>query len=158
MECFVKRNAFMSDRFSIYDKWRDERYLVRGRLLRNGKKLQILDLGERELVRIKKVPLSIRRRYCIYVQGVYQAEVVKRLTLFRQAYKILDMNWKIDGEVTGLSYEIKERKTTVASVSKAAMSWTECERISIVEEEHSLTALAVALIIKAGLDSKKKQK
>ena len=155
MKLYLKQKVFsFGDKFFVYDENGEERYRVEGQVFSFGKKLHVYDRNEREVAFIRQKITAFMPRYYIEKNGVEIAEVVRKFTLFYPKYEIGGLGWEVDGDFFDHDYQILENGRTVATISKQWMTWGDTYEIDIASGVDEVTALAVALVIDACLESK----
>jgi len=75
------------------------------------------------------------------------AEIVKEFTFFKQNYKIEGLQWEVEGNFWGHNYVIKEKGTTIATITKELMTWGDTYILNISELANEVLALAIVIAI-----------
>ena len=154
MKLYMRQKVFSwRDRFSITDEFGVEQYYAESEGLSFGKKLHLTDLNGNELAFIYERFLSFAPRYYVSQYGQTIAEVVKEFSFFRPKYRIDGLGWRVEGEVFDHDYVLVDSNGfTVATVSKAWLTWGDTYEIDITMATDPVIALAVVLVIDAALE------
>ncbi|MBR2283982.1 MAG: LURP-one-related family protein [Ruminococcus sp.] len=151
MKLFIRQKVFSwRSRFSVRDESGNDVYSAWGEIMTIGRKLHVEDsFGEEKLLIHQKV-LTILPRYRIYCGGRFAAEIQRKLSLFRAKYDISGPQcpgWSVTGSVTNHNYSIMSDSGTVATVSKAWLSWGDSYEIDYTDPDDELLVLAAVLAI-----------
>ena len=154
MKLYMQQKVFSwRDRFSITDEFGVERYHAESEGLSFGKRLHLTDINGNELAFIYERFMSFRPRYFVSQYGQTIAEVVKEFRLFKPLYRIDGLGWRVEGEVFDHDYVLLDQNGfTVATVSKAWLTWGDAYEIDITMDADPVIALAVVLVIDAALE------
>lgn len=155
MKLYVKQKVFSwRDKFSIADELGNDRYHAESEGISFGKRLHLTDMSGNELAYIYEKFMSLFPRYYISQYGQTIAEVVKEFSFFSPKYRIDGLGWRAEGDVFDHNYVlVDENGFTVATVSKAWLSWGDAYEIDIAEPTDPVVVLAVVLVIDAVLES-----
>jgi len=153
MNLYVKQKVFSwGDRFSVYDPDGNERYTVQGEVFSWGKKLHLYDRFGNEQAFIRQQLMHFRPTYTVERNGTVFAEVVKRITFFRQAYEISGPGWTVEGSFWNHEYKIYCGDRVITSVRKEWFTWGDAYEINIDPSIDEIAALATVLIIDACIE------
>ena len=155
MKLYIKQKVFSwRDKFSIVDELGNDQYHAESEGFSFGKRLHLTDMSGNELAYIYEKFMSFFPRYYISQYGQTVAEVVKEFSFFKPKYRIDGLGWRAEGDVFDHNYVLVDEKGfTVATVSKAWLSWGDAYEIDIAEVADPVITLAVVLIIDALLES-----
>ena len=154
MKLYVKQKVFSwGDRFLVYDEAGNERYSVRGEVFSWGKKLHLYDRFETEQAFIRQQILRFRPTYTVERNGTVFAEVVQKITFFRQSYYISGPEWTVEGDYWNHEYQIYSGSTPIVSVVKKWFSLGDAYEIDIHQSVDEVAALATVLVIDACIEA-----
>ena len=154
MKLYMKQKVFSwRDQFKVWDEANNVRYIVEGELFTLGKRLHVYDSQSRELAFIKEKIWSFLPRYFVYIGQTRQAEIVKRLSLFRPKYEVAGPGWEISGNIWSHDYEILEQGRPSVRIHKKWMSWGDSYELDIDDSRNELLTLAVVLAIDCVMDA-----
>ena len=154
MKLYMKQKVFSwRDRFSITDEFCNDQYYAQSEGFSFGKKLHLTDINGNELAFIYERFLSFAPRYYVSQYGQTIAEVVKEFSFFKPRYRIDGLGWRVEGDVFDHNYILVDvNNFTVATVSKAWLTWGDAYEINITMDADPVIALAVVLVIDAALE------
>lgn len=125
MQYYIKQQIFSwNDRFTVKDRFGNDIYFVEGAFFSWGKKLSMSDSFGNEVLYIK--------------QNIWN---------FRPNYSIQGPNWDVDGSVWAHDYQILNNNELIATVSKEWFTWGDSYSLDIHDENHSLLALGIIIVI-----------
>lgn len=155
MKLYLKQKVFSwGDKFTVFDENGNERFFVKGEVFTFGKKLHLLDLNENELAFIYQKVFSFLPRYFVSRNGEAYAEVIKRITFFRQEYIVNGLNWNVKGDFFAHEYEIYDSYgQCIVRVSKKWFTFGDSYEIDINDNTDIVSALSVVLVIDACIAS-----
>jgi uncharacterized protein YxjI len=140
----------LGDKFVIKDETRTPVFYVKGKVFSVGDKLSFRDIDGNELAYVSQKVFSFTPRYKIYRDKALIARIVKKITLFKDKYKV-DISGPDDLKVTGnfwnYEYTFTRNGRRVAFVSKKLFSWSDTYGIAIAPGEDDILILAVAVVI-----------
>ena len=97
--------------------------------------------------------MSFAPRYYISQYGQTVAEVVKEFSFFKPKYRIDGLGWRVEGDVFDHNYVLVDANGfTVATVSKAWLSWGDAYEIDMAEVADPVITLAAVLVVDAVLE------
>lgn len=151
---YVKQHVFSwKDRFTVKNSSGQDVYFVEGEFLSFGKKLRIYNPDGREVLYIEQQIWNFLPSYTLFVQGEEVATVRKELSFFRPSYKIEGPGWQVRGSVWQHHYQMLEEGSVVAEVEKEWFSWGDSYALTVSEEEASILALGIMIVIDCVMES-----
>ncbi len=148
MKLFMRQKVFSwTDRFTVKDESGQDKYFVKGELFSLGKKLHVCDLSGRERVYIHQKAFAFTPRFSIYLDGLKVAQIVQKLSFFKQRYVVEGLGWEVSGDFWAHNYDISENSRPIVQIHKQWMSWGDSYALEIADPGLELPALAVVLAI-----------
>lgn len=145
---FKQRFFSWFDSYDIYDENGETIFTVEGQLSW-GHELHILNKSGEHIATLKERIFTFLPKFEIYLGEEYVGEIVKEFTFFKPSFSVDFMGWTVDGDFFEWDYEICDGSSTVATVSKELMSWTDTYTIDVKNSADALPALLVVLAIDA---------
>jgi len=150
MDLYIKQHIFTwGDKFSVYDEFQNEIYIVEGEIFTWGKKLHIYDASGNEVAFIEQEVFSFLPKYYIFKGDEQVGEVVKEFTFFVPQYSVNGLGFEVSGDFFEHNYEIYKNEQTIATVSKEWLTWGDTYQISIEQGQDEVAILAVVIVIDA---------
>ncbi len=150
MKLYIKQRVFSwNDKFSVKNQFGEDVYQVEGELFSLGKRFHILDSQGREAAGVFQKLFTLFPSFEVRIGGSAAAEIVKKVTLFFQSYRVIGPDWEVEGSFWEHEYTITCRDNWVASVSKEWMTWGDSYVLEFDREEDALLVLGVVLAIDA---------
>lgn len=148
MQYYIKQQIFSwNDRFTVKDHFGNDIYFVEGAFFSWGKKLSMSDSFGNEVLYIKQNIWNFLPNYSLFIGDEEIATVRKELSFFRPNYSIQGPNWDVDGSVWAHNYQILNNNELIATVSKEWFTWGDSYSLDIHDENHSLLALGIIIVI-----------
>jgi uncharacterized protein YxjI len=136
--------------FTIGDEAGNDVFQVDGKAFSWGDKLSFQDMSGRELAFISQKLISLRPRYRIIRDGNVFAEVVKKLSWFKQKF-VLDVPGSNDYEIKGSFWQHEftflRAGREVASISKSRWAWRDSYGVEIIDGEDEVSILCTCIVI-----------
>ena len=105
---------------------------------------------DEEVAFIRQELLTFLPKFSIERNGIEEAVVKKRFTLFTPEYDVMGYGWSVTGDVFGHEYSIYDMcGNEIATVSKAWLSWGDFYEIDYSDHADPSRVLCVVLIIDA---------
>ncbi len=146
---FKQRFFSWFDSYDIYDGSGMTVYTVEGKISW-GHKLVILDSDRREIGMVKEEILTFLPRFTIYLNGREIGQIKKDFTFFKPSFRLDCMGWQVKGDFLEWDYRIiGSSGSTIASISKEVLNWTDTYVLSIEDPQNALYVLMIALAIDA---------
>ncbi len=150
MKLNIKQKVFSwKDKFTVKDEAGLDKYTVEGEFFSLGKKLHIYDLDGKEVAFIHQKVMSLMPRYFVFKGEEQAAEIVKKFTLFKQAYVVNGPNWKVEGNFNAHMYRVFNDDNPIINIEKAWFSWGDSYVLDIDDAVDEVLGLAVVLAIDA---------
>jgi uncharacterized protein YxjI len=148
MKLYMRQKVFSwADRFTVKDEYGQDRYFVKGELFSLGKKLHVCDQSDRERAYIHQKVFAFMPRFSVYIDGQKVAQIVQKLTFFKQRYVVEGLGWEVSGDFWAHNYDIRENGRLIVQIHKQWMSWGDSYELEIADPSRELLALAVVLAI-----------
>jgi len=147
---FIKQKVFSwKDKFNVFDEYGNSIFYVEGEFFSLGKKLHIQNMNGEEIAFIHQKLLSFLPRFYISRYGADIAEVVKKITFFKDRYVVDEFGWEIKGDFLAHEYEFFFGGRSIARVHKQWLAWGDTYAIEISDGADPVNVLCVVLIIDA---------
>ncbi len=154
MNLYLNQKHFSwDDRFYVYDANGNKMYYVEGEIQSWGKKLHLYDLLGNEKIFISQKMTSVLPRYTINM-GSHTVAEVERQFLFKNEYKVTELDWKVKGNFNDHQYTIENGRRVIASVSPKPFELGDGYEIKIPFDSDELMALSIVLVIDACIEAK----
>lgn len=148
MKLSIQQKVFsLTDRFTVYDEFGNDKYYVQGELFSWGKKLHVTDLGGNEVAFVQQKVFSLLPKFYVFTNGTQIAEIVKDFTFFIPHYTISGLNWDVEGRFMEHDYEITQQGQPIVAIHKEWFTWGDCYVMDIDNTQNEIVALAVVLAI-----------
>ena len=146
---FKQRFFSWFDSYDIYNEEGQTVYTVEGKLAL-GHCLDILDATGQPLGRVKEEIFTFLPRFCLYFGDTLIGQIRKELTLFKPSFTLDCNGWHVDGDFWEWDYDITDDAgVLVAHISKEVLHWTDTYVLNILDPNHALMVLMIALAIDA---------
>lgn len=153
MKLYIKQKAFSwRTRFNIYDEYEKDKYSVEGEVFTLGKKLHLYASNGKELAYIHQRIEAMLPKYYINCNGTEIAQVMKKVTFFRQEYFVEGLGWSVVGDFWPHEYRINSRHGVIATISRHLSVGGDTYEIDITDGGDEIMVLAVVLSIDAIID------
>ncbi|WP_162890907.1 LURP-one-related/scramblase family protein [Suicoccus acidiformans] len=150
MKLYMKeRIVSLTDNFDIKDGRNKPVYRVKGKMFSIGRKFKIYDAqSNEELAQVSEKIVSLLPQMTVKVHGKTVTKIKKKLTLFKDRYKLTDIGWYIEGDIMDYRYSIyNEDKQRVAKIRKKLVSLSDSFVIDI--EDKSIDPIYVVAVVLA---------
>lgn len=150
-QLLIKQRVFSwSDSYDVYDENSQPKYFVKADFFSLGKSIHVYDKRtEQEVGYIKQKLLVLLQEYDIYLNGMPQGKVKRKLSLFKPQFDIEYRGWQVVGDFLGLNYQGLENGQTVFSIQKKLLSWGDTYVLTTARDEDELLALLMNIAIDA---------
>jgi uncharacterized protein YxjI len=150
---YLKQKLFsFSDQYKIYDENENLLYYIKGHVLSFDHKMEFYDAKNDKLIyHIRKKMISFLPFY--YLEDENKEEVLTARKLFSPFIPQISIhsqklgNLEIDGNYLGLNFSIQNKKTELANVKKKWLSWGDTYEITVFDQDHVTTMLALVIVI-----------
>lgn len=150
MRYYIQQKIFsFSDEFTIKNAQGDDIFKVKGKLMSFGNKLRIYSMDGRELVYIEQKLFRFLPEYHIYIDNTYGAMVKKEFTFMKPKLYIESKfgNFNVEGNFFQHNFDVFKNGSTVASIDKKIMSWSDSYEVGIADTENQVFMLALVIVI-----------
>ena len=143
---YMKQKAIsLKPKFDIFD--RDERtvYHIEGDLTRLNFSIQ---KDGNEVLKLKKKLLSFMPEYSIEKAGSQIAKIKKKIKFTRPELvgEVNGQDLKISGDLMGFDFDLQIGGKTIGHVDTDRTIWSDCYRISVLDESMEDVVVALAII------------
>ena len=154
MNLYLSQQHFSwNDSFYVYDENGNKLYYVEGEIQNWGKKLHIFDTLGNEKIFISQKMTSVLPRYTINM-GSHTVAEVERQFLFKNEYRVTELDWKVRGNFSDHNYFIENGRRVIASVCEKNIGLGDGYEIKISFDSDELMALSIVLVIDACIEAK----
>lgn len=150
MRYYMKQKISLFQNFNIFDEDNHKVLRVDQKKVSLTRQSRIIDVETGDvLARVKQKLVSIRPTMIVEVDGEEVAKITKKITVFKDKYKIDALDWKIKGDIWDYNYEIIDGSgKEIADISKKIFSLTDAFEFNIADEEvNPVLVIAVILAI-----------
>lgn len=143
---YMKQKAIsLKPKFDIFDQSEHTVYHVEGDLARLNFKIE---KGSTEVLKLKKKLLAFMPEYSIEQNGTQIAKVKKKLKFSKPELvgEVNGQELKIRGDLLGFNFDLQIGSKTVGHVDVDSQIWSDCYRISILDEGLQDVVVALAII------------
>jgi uncharacterized protein YxjI len=151
---FRQRVFSWFDTYDITDGIGSTVFKAKGKFSLWGHKMLILNQDGQEVGLLKECRLRFRPQFKVFVRGVYQGKIIKRISLFHPKFKFTFMPWEVHGDLFAFDYQIFNGKMLVATVAKELFHLSDTYLMDVIKPEDALLVLMVVL----GIDIAKERK
>lgn len=153
MQLYIKQKAFsLKDKFGVKDQTGRDCYYIEGEMFTLGKKLHVRSVSGAEVLFVKQKAFSLMPKFNLYRNGQQIAEVEKEFTFFHPKYVVKGIGWEIEGNFGEHDYQIKKSNMTIATIHKEWMTWGDCYKVNIVNQNDEILVLGIVLAIDCVLE------
>lgn len=142
---YMKQKAIsLKPKFDIFDRDEKPVYHVEGDITRLNFSIQ---KNGAEVLKLKKKLLALMPEYSVEKAGSQIAKIKKKMKFTRPELvgEVNGRELKISGDLLGFDFDLQVGGTTIGHVDTDRTIWSDCYRISILDE--SLVDVVVALAI-----------
>jgi len=151
MKLYIKEKVFsFADRFNVKYENGDDAYTAVGRVFTLGKKLDVFEAGRENaasVARIEQKLLSLTTRFGIILHDNHVTDVVRKITMFTNDYRLEGLPWHLDGDFFAHEYRLMEVDKAIMSISRQWFTWGESYELDISDDVDPLLCLSIALAV-----------
>jgi uncharacterized protein YxjI len=159
MKLYIKQKVFtFADRFTVKNEAGADVYTAVGELFTLGKKLNIFEGTNTHIpaARIEQKVMSWTTRFSIILRGNHVTDMVRKVTLFSNNYKLEGLPWHMEGNFLGHDYRLMYAHHTIMQLSRKFISWGDSYELDIADNQDPLLCLSIALAVDCCLCVRKK--
>lgn len=145
---FKQRFFSWFDSYDIYGEDGSILYTVKGKMAW-GHCLEVYNAKEEHIATLKEEVFTWMPRFRIYLGDNYVGDIKKEFTFFKPSFSLNYNGWNVTGDFFDWDYEITERGSAVARVSKQLFNFTDTYTIEVAQPENALICLMIVLAIDA---------
>lgn len=145
---FKQRFFSWFDSYDIYGEDGSVLYTVKGKMAW-GHCLEVYNAKEEHIATLKEEVFTWMPRFRIYLGDNYVGDIKKEFTFFKPSFSLDYNGWNVTGDFFDWDYEITERGSAVARVSKQLFNFTDTYTIEVAQPENALICLMIVLAIDA---------
>jgi len=137
----------LQEKFHISDEEGNPKYFVQGSFLEIPKNFVIYDIHDRPLAKVERVLKAFfLPKFTLTIGDEVVATINKELS-FLPKYSIEGKNIRINGNFTGMDFEILQDNIKIGSVHKAWFKFADQYAIEIDDANQELLVLGIVLAI-----------
>lgn len=154
----IRQRVFSwTDHYDVFDENGNPRYEVWTEFLSLGHQIHVRDKRTgREVGSIHEKILALLPRFEIVVNGQFQGTVRKEFTFFLPRYQVDYRGWRVEGNLGGWDYRVRQGSRTVMTISKGFFTWTDTYRLCFDDPADEIPGLLLVLAIDAANCDKNK--
>jgi len=139
------------DNFTIKNEDGMDVYSAVGEFFTLGKKLNIYEgintTSPMPAARIEQRLMSLTTRFGIIVRGNHVTDMVRKITLFSNDYRLEDMSWHLEGDFLAHEYSLMDNHNIIMQLSRKWFSWGDSYELDIDDNQDPLLCLSIALAV-----------
>ena len=157
MKLYIKQRVFTyKDKFDIRNAFNQVEYKAIGKIIALSKRFNIEDSNGKKVAVIKKRIFSIFPQYKIKIVDGENYHLKRKLTFFKQKYKITPLDWELKGDFFDHNYDVVHKHNKIMSIRKKWFKWGDTYELDIPNDSNALLCLCIAVAIDAEIASDKK--
>ena len=152
MKLYIKQKVFtFVDKFTIKNEDETDAYYAEGEFFTLGKKLNIYEGTSTDTsipaARIEQRLMSFMTRFGIIVRGNHVTDMVRKLTMFSNDYRLEDLPWHLEGDFLAHEYHLMDGHDTIMQLSRKWFTWGDSYELDIADNQDPLLCLSIALAV-----------
>ena len=152
MKLYIKQKVFsFVDNFTIKNEDGADAYSAVGEFFTLGKKLNIYEgiktNTSTPAARIEQRLMSFTTRFGIIVRGNHVTDMVRKITLFSNDYRLEGLPWHLDGDFFAHEYSLMDGRNTIMQLSRKWFTWGDSYELDISDNQDPLLCLSIALAV-----------
>jgi len=151
LKLYIKQKVFsFVDNFTIKNEDGTDAYSAVGEFFTLGKKLNIYEINTTShmpAARIEQRLMSLTTRFGIIVHGNHVTDMVRKITLFSNDYKLENMPWHLEGDFLAHEYRLMDNHNTIMQLSRKWFTWGDSYELDIANNQDPLLCLSIALAV-----------
>ena len=158
MKLYIQQKVFSwRDRFSVKDADGADRYYAEGEVFSLGKQLHIYNSNGHAVAHIRQKLMSFTPKFEIEINGQIVCEIVRKFTILDHDYYIDGLPWYLEGDFWGHDYSLINGNQVIMRLSKQWFTWGDSYLLNILNPEHELKCLCIALAVDCALAVKRRR-
>jgi len=150
MKLYIKQKVFsFADKFVVKNEDGTDAYFAAGKFFTLGKKLNIYEGTDSAdpVARIEQRLLSFTTRFGINVRGNHVMDMVRKVTVFSNDYRLEGLPWQLDGDFLAHEYRLMDGRNTIMEISRKWFTWGDSYELNIDDNQDPLLCLSIALVV-----------
>ena len=152
LKLYIKQKVFsFVDRFTIKNEYGADAYSAVGEFFTIGKKLNVYEGTNTDtlmpVARIEQQLMSFTTRFGIIVRGHHVTDMVRKITLFSNDYKLEGLPWHLDGDFFAHDYCLLDGCNPIMRISRQWFTWGDSYELDIADNQDPLLCLSIALAV-----------
>jgi len=152
LKLYIKQKVFsFVDNFTIKNEDGTDAYSAVGEFFTLGKKLNIYEGTNTGVstpaARIEQRLMSLTTRFGIIVRGNHVTDMVRKITLFSNDYRLEGLPWHLDGDFFAHEYSLMDGRNTIMQLSRKWFTWGDSYELDISDNQDPLLCLSIALAV-----------
>jgi len=152
LKLYIKQKVFsFVDNFTIKNEDGTDAYSAVGEFFTLGKKLNIYEGTNTDVstpaARIEQRLMSFTTRFGIIVRGNHVTDMVRKITLFSNDYRLEGLPWHLDGDFFAHEYSLMDGRNTIMQLSRKWFTWGDSYELNIANNQDPLLCLSIALAV-----------
>jgi len=151
LKLYIKQKVFsFVDRFTVKSEGGADAYTAIGKLFTLGKKLNVYEGTNTDVepaTRIEQRLLSFTTRFGIIVRGNHVTDMVRKITMFSNDYRLEGLIWHLEGDFLAHEYCLMDGRNTIMRLSRKWFTWGDSYELDISDNQDPLLCLSIALAV-----------
>jgi len=152
LKLYIKQKVFsFVDRFTVKGEDGADAYSAVGEFFTLGKKLNIYEGMNTDVAvpaaRIEQRLMSFTTRFGIIVRGNHVSDMVRKITLFSNDYRLEGLPWHLEGDFLAHEYSLINGRTPIMQLSRKWFTWGDSYELDIADNQDPLLCLTIALAV-----------
>lgn len=147
MKLYIKQEVFaLRDKFTVKNENGQNVFYVKGNFFSFPKTFKVYDLNNNQVASINRHILSFLGAYDIETNNE-SVTLLRKLSLFSQAYQIKGINWRLKGDFLNFNYQVVSGNRIIMSLKKHWFTWGDSYELHIIDDKDAILALCIAICI-----------
>jgi len=152
LKLYIKQKVFsFVDNFTIKSEDGADAYSAVGEFFTLGKKLNIYEGTNTDVsmpaARIEQRLMSFTTRFGVIIRGNHVTDMVRKITMFSNDYRLEGLPWHLDGDFLAHEYRLMDGHNTVMELSRKWFTWGDSYELDIAGNQDPLLCLSIALAV-----------
>ena len=91
--------------------------------------------------------MSFTTRFGIIVRNNHVTDMVRKITLLSNDYKLENLTWRLDGDFFAHEYSLIDGSNTIMKLSRKWFTWGDSYELDIADNQDPLLCLSIALAV-----------
>ncbi|MFA7031994.1 MAG: LURP-one-related family protein [Bacilli bacterium] len=149
MKLYVKQKFFslVHDRFKVYDENQQVIYEAHDKFFSMRNRTTLYDLQGQVVLELTRKIFSFVNTYYLNVNGEKEVSISRKFFAIRPRFYFTGLDLQVEGDFFAHDYSIILNGTTIATIHKKWLAWSDTYEIDISDEEHQVLVIGVVLAI-----------